>query len=76
MNFPRENNEKFLKIFLTPEEVSASCGIAVGTLANLRYQKKGPKFYKLPGGRKVLYKLSDIEEWLSREPVLTKEYLE
>jgi hypothetical protein len=46
-------------------------GIPEGTLANMRWNKKGPKYYKHPGGRGVFYVLADVEEWLLSEPVLT-----
>jgi len=35
---------------LRPKDVSEIFGIPAGTLANLRYNKKGPKYYKYPGG--------------------------
>lgn len=38
-------------------------GISKGHLAQLRYTGKGPKFYK-PTPRTVLYRKSDILEWL------------
>ena len=37
-----------------------------GTLANLRCQGKGPKFYKI--GKKVIYRVSDLEEYLFGTP--------
>ncbi len=40
-----------------------------GTLANLRCQKRGPKFYKL--SRKIIYRPEDIEAFLFSNPVLT-----
>ena len=55
----------------TPFEMSRLYGIPAGTLANLRYQKKGPKFYKI--GKSVLYFTEDFEDWLRRSPVLTKD---
>jgi hypothetical protein len=41
----------------------------VGTLANLRCQKRGIRFFKM--GRKVIYRPQDIEAFLFRTPVLT-----
>ena len=40
-----------------------------GVLANWRSQRKGPRFYKL--GRRVIYRPSDIEDFLFKNPVLT-----
>ena len=48
--------------------------LSPGTLANLRCQRKGPRFYKL--NRKVLYRESDLESWFSAEPVLTHHCIE
>jgi hypothetical protein len=45
-----------------------------GSLANLRSQRRGPKFFKV--GRKVVYKPADIEDFLFREPVLTRDSIE
>jgi excisionase family DNA binding protein len=36
--------------------------VPVGTLANWRYQGKGPRFVKI--GRHVRYRRSDVEAWL------------
>ena len=57
----------------TTKQISEIYGIPVGTLANLRYQKRGPKYYRV--SRKVLYAISDVEDWIMRNPVLTTESL-
>lgn len=59
----------------TAKQISAMYGIPTGTLANLRCQKRGPRYYKIGCGRKVLYALSDVEDWIMRNPVLTSESL-
>ena len=41
----------------------------VGSLANLRCQRRGIRFFKM--GRKVVYRPEDIEAFFFREPVLT-----
>ncbi len=65
-------NEKPLKrIALKPSEVKAMFGIPEGTLANLRWAKKGPRYFKKPGGRGVFYLLSDVEDWITSNPVET-----
>ncbi len=62
----------FKKITATPAEIERIFGIPRGTLANLRWQKKGPTYYKA-GARKVIYMVDDVSAWLSRKPVLTRE---
>jgi excisionase family DNA binding protein len=39
-------------------------GVSVGTLANWRYQGRGPRFVKV--GRHVRYRRADVESWLDR----------
>jgi hypothetical protein len=41
------------------------------TEANNRSKKMGCRYFKV--GRKVLYLVSDIEDWIKRNPVLTKD---
>jgi len=59
---------------LTPEGVSEIYQIPKGTLANLRSQKKGPRYYKV--GRRVIYFIDDVERWLKAVPVLTQDSME
>ena len=60
---------------LTPQQVEEIYGIPVGTLANMRCQKRGPKYFPLgdiPGKRRrILYYIEDIETWIRKYPVLT-----
>ncbi len=52
-----------------PALVEELYSIPKGVLANWRSMKKGPKFYKV--NRKVLYKLEDLEDFFTANPVLT-----
>jgi hypothetical protein len=45
-----------------------------GHLANLRCQRRGPRYYK--DGPNVIYKSEDVEAYLFRCPVLTIDSLE
>lgn len=54
---------------VTPQEASEMYPLSVGTLANERYHKRGPKYYRC--GRKILYRVDELEEWLYQNPVLT-----
>lgn len=47
---------------LDDREVAAKLRITVGTLANWRVQGKGPRYVK---GRPVLYRSSDIAEYIN-----------
>ncbi|GJE46130.1 DNA-binding protein [Methylobacterium soli] len=63
------------KMFLTPKELSErwSGSICVRTLANWRTMGNGPRYTKM-GGR-VVYRLTDVEEWeRTRSAQSTSEY--
>jgi hypothetical protein len=60
---------------ITPAELEEIYGIPRGSSANMRWAKKGPKYYKA-GARRVIYMVEDVEGWLSRNPVLTKDSVE
>jgi len=63
---------KMKKVAGTPEQVEAIYGIAQGTLANLRWAKKGPRYFRKPGGgRRIYYLLAEVESWLTSEPTQT-----
>jgi excisionase family DNA binding protein len=49
---------------LTPEQVSEHLRVPLGTLANWRYQGRGPAFVRF--GRHVRYRASDVTEWINR----------
>ena len=59
------------KISGTPEEVEQAFGLNAKTLGLWRHQGKGPRYCKV--GRKVLYKFVDVEEFLDRNKVQTKD---
>jgi predicted DNA-binding transcriptional regulator AlpA len=68
-------NKEVKKKAITPAELEAIYGIPRGSSANMRWAKKGPKYYKA-GPRRVIYMVEDVEEWLSRNPVQTIDSLE
>jgi hypothetical protein len=66
------------RIYISPKEAHEISGIPEGTLANMRCQKRGPKYYKRPGvsrRKSVFYRRDEFIEWLESEPVLTMDYL-
>jgi len=60
---------------ITPKDLEEIYGIPRGSSANMRWAKKGPKYYKA-GPRRVIYMVEDVEEWISRNPVQTIDSLE
>ncbi len=50
---------------LTPDDVSACLGVPTATLANWRYQGRGPGFVRL--GRHVRYRHEDVEHWVESQ---------
>ena len=57
------------KVALSAKQVEQVYSIPIGSLANMRWRREGPKFYKV--NRRVVYFAADIEDWLTRFPVLT-----
>ena len=53
---------------LTPPQAAELLGINPGTLAHMRFEGRGPAFYR--AGRSIRYILRDLIEWLrsSRVP--------
>ena len=47
---------------LTPEQVGAYLGVPLGTLANWRYQGRGPTYLRV--GRHVRYRAQDVTDWI------------
>ena len=70
----KDGGKTMQKRTLTTDGVSEIYQISKGTLANLRWQRRGPRFYKV--GKRVLYFIEDIERWIKAEPVLTRDSLE
>jgi hypothetical protein len=75
MNQPNAKRE-LKKITLTPIEVYSVFGVCPGTLANWRWKRIGPRFFKRPGGRGVFYLLSDLEAYFLSHPVQTIDSIE
>lgn len=63
-------NESIQKKALSAADVEAIYGIPTGTLANMRCQKRGPRFFKI-GRKKVVYFPEDVEPWLRSCPIET-----
>ena len=50
--------------YLTTAEVAAIVRVPIETARYWRHVGKGPKSFKVPGGRRVLYAREDVEAWL------------
>lgn len=66
MNNDVKGNPKLL----TPKMVEEVYSLNAGTLSNMRHFGTGPQYIK--AGRRILYRVEDIEAWLERHVVLTK----
>lgn len=49
--------------YLTPPQLMAQLQVSRSTLAQWRMTGQGPRFVKL--GRKVLYRVTDVNDWLA-----------
>jgi len=60
------------KVSVSPEQAAKLYGLNPGSLANMRCRKQGPRYFRV--GKKVLYKVEDLERWLFDEPVMTLDH--
>ena len=61
-------------VMISTSEAAAMFSVASGTLCNWRSQrKKGPRWFRV--GRKILYKVEDLENFFTSEPCLTLDSL-
>lgn len=51
--------------FLTTEEVADICRAEPETVRYWRYAGTGPKSFRLPGSRRVLYDEADVASWIA-----------
>ena len=58
------------KRYLTRRQVGEIFGISPKWLANLNSQGKGPRYLKL--GKKVLYRVQDVEKWIEENALKVK----
>jgi len=61
---------KIEKRAITPADVEIAYGIPKGSLANMRWRRVGPRYFKV-GKRKVLYLVADINRWITKSPIKT-----
>lgn len=54
---------------MTADDLSAQTGIPERTLAQWRYQKRGPTYLKLEGH--VRYRRADVDAWLKANTQVT-----
>jgi excisionase family DNA binding protein len=50
---------------VSPAEAARRLGLKEGTLANWRWQRRGPRFLRV--GRRVRYRLADIAAWIEAQ---------
>jgi hypothetical protein len=60
------DDEPKLPVFLTPIEVARMLRYEPRTLEKWRLEGRGPRYFRIgdSGKAKVVYRLTDIEEWL------------
>lgn len=58
----------------TPKQISEQYNLSEGTLANMRWSRTGPRYFKV--GKKIMYRPEDVEAWLFANPVLTIDSIE
>jgi excisionase family DNA binding protein len=57
---------------MSATEVAELLGVSTGSLAQMRYMRKGPDYVRL-SGRRVRYRRADVERWLQSRRVELKD---
>lgn len=72
-NTPKKDSPKkdIQKIAFSTEEAASAIGTTAGVMANWRYQKIGPKYYR--HNRKIFYLHEDLIAWLKMNPIMTRD---
>ncbi len=60
---PMQNSTETVRAYLSTSEVASYTGLKPVTLELWRRKGRGPIFIK--AGRRVLYKITDVENWLT-----------
>ncbi len=58
--------------YLTEVQVSEFTGIALSTLRNARFERRGIPYYKVNNGRSVRYKFIDVLEFMESGRIETR----
>jgi len=53
-----------LQGYARTQDAAKYVGLSKSLLEKLRITGKGPRFYKLPGGAAVLYRMEDLDAWV------------
>ena len=61
----RQESTTAMPVLLTSSQVSTYLHVPTSTLANWRYQGRGPAFVRLGGH--VRYRASDVTDWINRQ---------
>jgi excisionase family DNA binding protein len=51
--------------YMTTDELAALVRVPSETVRGWRHRGIGPKSFRVPGGRRILYDCDDVEAWLS-----------
>ncbi|WP_375481222.1 helix-turn-helix transcriptional regulator [uncultured Jatrophihabitans sp.] len=53
---------------MTTEQTATHCGVSVAALKKWREHEKGPRWYRPPGTRRVLYDADEVRAWIAQYP--------
>lgn len=62
------SSESVLPVFLTTVDLAKMLRMSPRSIEKMRLENRGPRYHRLgeSGKAKVIYRLSDVEEWLER----------
>lgn len=63
-NAPRITYEPVPVEFLAEREAAKFLAISESTLRTMRREQNGPKYYRLPNTRRVIYRPDDLRDWV------------
>ena len=64
MSTPATTQSKAREGLAKASEVAEYLGTSCSQLAKLRWERRGPTYIRMPGGRSVRYRWSDVEAWV------------
>lgn len=61
---PRVTYEPVPVEFMAERDAAKFLAISESTLRTMRREETGPKYYRLPNTRRVIYRPADLREWV------------
>ena len=70
---PKVVAEPIPRLALGIDELAVALGVSPGTVRSWRKNKTGPPNFRTPDGRRILFPISAVEEWLRGQATGTED---